>query len=411
MPRRNSSRDRKQSRSKKLRLHSIPRILILVETSRAYGRGVVEGIARYARENGPWSIQFEERGLDSSPPEWLKEWQGEGIIVRTVNMKLERLLRATNLPLVELHGNPKIGVAQVRTDSITASRMIVEHFFSRGLRNFAHFAYGEAWWIKPQRDAYCLVLKEKGYPCHVYQSGTSERHMPVWHERQRPRLIQWLHSLPRPIGIYSAGDLHAARLLDFCRELNIAVPEEMAIMGIGNDPVICESVFPTLSSLDLDGRRIGYEAAILLDQKMAGKQPKETVYVQPSHVAIRQSTDLMVIEDADVAQAMRYIREFACSGIDVPRVAEAVGVSSSVLERRFQQHLGRTPKAEIMRIRIERAKMLLSQTDKTSMSIAHKSGFHSLAYFTYAFRSRVGMTPNAYRRSKRISREPVETAE
>jgi LacI family transcriptional regulator len=405
MPLSKSPKNQKSRPPARTRLRGIPRVLILVETSRAYGRGIVEGIARYARENGPWLIQFEERGLESSPPEWLKEWRGQGIIVRTINMKLERLLRATRLPLVELHGDPKIGVAQVRTDSLVAGRMVMDHFLNNGLRHFAHFSYGEAWWITPQRERYCFAVEEKGYPCHVYRSTASERNMPVWHERQRPQLIKWLHSLPRPIGIYSAGDLHAARLLDVCRELNIAVPEEMAIMGVGNDPVICDSVFPTLSSLDLDARRVGYEAAILLDQKMSGKQPKETIYIPPSQVVVRQSTDLMVIEDTDVAQAMRFIREYACAGIDVPRVAEEVGVSGSVLERRFRQFLGRTPKAEIMRFQIERAKMLLSQTDKTSISIARQSGFNSLAYFTYAFRSKVGMTPNAYRRMRRISRD------
>jgi LacI family transcriptional regulator len=405
MPPPPTPRNRGKRRSPRPRLRGIPRILVLVETSRAYGRGIVEGIARYARENGPWSIQFEERGLESSPPEWLKEWRGEGIIVRTINWKLEKLLRATNLPLVELHGDPKIGVAQVRTDGMVGGRMVVEHFLNCGLRHFAFFAYGEAWFIKTHRETFCKALEEKGYECHIYHSASSERIMPVWHERQRPRLIRWLRTLPRPIGIYCAGDLHAARLLDVCRDLNIAVPEEMAVMGVGNDPVICDSVFPTLSSLDLDARRVGYKAASLLDQKMTGKEPKDTIYVPPSQVVVRQSTDLMVIEDADVAHAMRFIREYACAGIDVPRVAEEVGVSESVLERRFRQYLERSPKAEIMRIRIERSKMLLAETDKNSKRIAHQCGFNSLAYFTYAFRSKVGMTPNAYRRMRRVSRD------
>jgi LacI family transcriptional regulator len=199
--------------------------------------------------------------------------------------------------------------------------------------------------------------------------------------------------------------MQALRLLDICRESDIAVPEEMAILSVGNDPVICETTRPTLSSLDLDARRIGYEAARLLDQRMAGKTCEGIIYPPPSHVAVRQSTDLMFVPDADVVQAVRYIREFGCKGIDVPEVARAVGVSRSVLERRFREHLQRTPKSEIMRVRIEHARMLLAQTDKPSEQIARLSGFASAVYFTKAFRREVGMTPRAYRRSRWVSRD------
>jgi LacI family transcriptional regulator len=157
--------------------------------------------------------------------------------------------------------------------------------------------------------------------------------------------------------------------------------------------------------MDLDARRIGYEAAALLHRKMAGERPTVPIYVPPSHIAVRQSTEILHIADTDVVHAMQFIRDFACKGIDVSRVAQKVGLSRSVLERRFQQYLGRTPKAEIMQIRIERAKMLLAQTDKSSENIAHQCGFASLVYFTKAFRREVGATPRAYRRIRRITRD------
>lgn len=407
------TRTKTEQRPRKTRRkpRGVPHVLLLVETSRAYGRGVVEGIAQYALENGPWSIQFEDRGLDSLPPTWLKEWKGDGILSRTVDLKTAKMLWATKIPMVELHGNPEIGISQLCNDYLAGARMVVEHFWNAGLRQFAYFAYSEAWGIRRHRETYIEALKERGCECRVYEPKTSSPTVAVWHESQRPHIIKWLRSLPRPIAVYTAGDLHAVRLLNICREIEIAVPEEMAIMGVGNDPVICRTVRPTLSSLDLDARCAGYEAAKLLDRIMAGKKSKDTVVIPPSHVVVRQSTDVMVIDDPDVVQAMRFIRDSACSGVEVPRVAEEVGLSNSVLERRFRKHLGRTPKAEIMRVRIERAKTLLSQTDKTSGSIAHRSGFHSLAYFTNAFRQRVGMTPNAYRKMRRISRDVDETVE
>jgi LacI family transcriptional regulator len=231
------------------------------------------------------------------------------------------------------------------------------------------------------------------------------RDVHAWDDRHVPDVKEWLRKLPRPIGILTPGDLHAVHLLDTCRELRIAVPEEMAILGRGNDATICDTVRPTLSSLDLDARRIGYEAARLLDRKMAGEPTPEVVSISPVGVTVRQSTDLMIIEDADVVQALQYIRDFACTDIDVPRVAEHVGVSRRVLERRFFQYIGRTPKTEIMRMRIERAKMLLAKTDQSREVIAQKCGFASPEYFSKAFRRMVGMKPLAYRKIRRVSRD------
>jgi LacI family transcriptional regulator len=122
-------------------------------------------------------------------------------------------------------------------------------------------------------------------------------------------------------------------------------------------------------------------------------------------VVARQSTDLVAINDADVARALRMIREHACKDIDVSRLANEIGLSRRALERRFRQHVGRTPKGEIMRLRIERAKTLMAQTDHTSESIALKSGFSSLEYFTKVFHRKVGMKPQAYRKMRRISRD------
>jgi LacI family transcriptional regulator len=346
-------------------------------------------------------MQFEARALDSQPPKWLKNWRGDGIITRTTNAQVAKILHAKRLPLVEMLGSPKFGVAQVRGDFDLIAKMAAEHLIGCGLRQFAYFMTEQTFFSKDHCDAFRNYLKSRGFDCHVYEAPPVKTVVEDWDEHMRPSVLKWLRSLPRPIGVYTNGNTPALRILDFCRELDVAVPEEIAILGNSNDPVICETLRPTISSLDLDAKRIGYEAARLLARKMSGEKVTETILVPPSHIAIRQSTDLMVVEDADVAQAMRFIREYACSGIDVALVAETVGVSLSSLERRFQKNMGRTPKSEIVRIQIEHAKKLLSQTDRDCASIAKKCGFNSQAYFTIAFRREVGMTPNAYRRMDR----------
>jgi LacI family transcriptional regulator len=382
----------------------IPHVLLLVETSRAFGRGVIEGVARYAWENGPWSIQFEDRALDSLPPKWISEWKIDGIIARTTSMKQAGRLAKIRAPIVELHGT-RSQKYQLVADYSRVAALVLDHFLNCGLYRFAYFSYEDNWWIKKNREYYCQTLKERGFQCDCYPAPATKDAVPVWRERHRPRLIRWLRGLPRPVGIFTSGDLHAVRLLNICREIDIAVPEEMAVLGNGNDPVICETVHPTLSSVDLNARRFGYEAARLLEMKMAGKEPRHIVSIPPHSVAVRQSTNLMAIENPDIVRAMRFIRENACIGVDVNSMAEELGLSRSFLERGFREHFGRSPKAEIMRVRIERAKMLLDRTDKTSQNLAKQCGFNSLEYFITAFRREVGMTPNAYRRMQRISRD------
>jgi LacI family transcriptional regulator len=271
-----------------------------------------------------------------------------------------------------------------------------------GLRRFGYFSFGNAWWSKVIRDDFCKELQTRGYDIFSYMPDTKEQDFVVWDESQRPLIKKWLRSLPRPIGIFTPGDLHSVCLLDICIELKIAVPEEVAILGRGNDPVICETVHPTLSSLDLNPQRLGYEAAKMLDQRMAKKKINEVVRIPPNFIAIRQSTNMMAIEDVDVAQALQYIRQFACKGIDVAQLVDHVGLSRRTLETRFSQMLGRSPKAEIIRIQIEHAKKLLTNTDKTSKNIARLCGFSSLEYFTIAFRREVGMKPQAYRKTRVI---------
>jgi LacI family transcriptional regulator len=314
------------------------------------------------------------------------------------------MVMATKMPVVDMGGNPEYGIGNIDSDDAMMSRMAVEHFLDLGLRHFAFFTYAAAWWIDTHRRFFCDILDEYGFECHVYSAPPSSHPTKIiWNESERKPIIEWLGSLPRPIGIYTPGDWIAVRLLEICRENGIAVPEEVAILGLENDVTVCESVKPTLSSIELDMQCLGYEAARLLDRLMNGEKiPKEPLIVPPSGVIARQSTAIMLLED-DVLHALRYIRENACHGIDVDQVAKAMGLSRSALHRRFLSQLKRTAKSEIMRVRIERARELLKQSEKISESLARKCGFASLRYFTLAFSREVGITPAAYRRVRQHS--------
>jgi LacI family transcriptional regulator len=386
------------------RLRRIPQVLLLIETSRAYGRGLVEGIIRYAQENGPWSIFFEERGLNDPLPRWLNHWQGDGILSRTTSQANIARLRATRAPIVELYAGPEADIPRVFQDEEAVARLAADHFCDRGLRNLAFFCSDGAHWMHERRRAFERAARQRGYACDTFMfigakaaAGKKPRQI------DDPSVIRWLRSLPKPCGVLCASDFYAMRLARACRTCGIVVPEEVAVLGVDNDPVFCGTSFPRLSSIDLGSPRIGYEAASLLDRMMAGKSPPDDgVGVEPQQVVTRESTDLLAIDDADMTRAIRVIREQACQPLRVGQVAEAVGLSRRVLEQRFQNILHRSPKEEILRVRMERAKELLATSDLAIARVARKSGFASLEYFARAFRRRTGMTPRGYRAGRRL---------
>jgi LacI family transcriptional regulator len=380
--------------------------MVFLETTRNFERDLIEGVAQYAKQCGHWLLQLELRGMEVFRPEIFHEWRGDGLIAHSIDDKQSEMLLKMHLPIVDVGGNPAYGITPIDWDDMAMSRLAVEHFLDRGFRHFGYFSYAHSWWLDLHILGYRQAIEAHGYDCHVYPAPLSQHAFRlIWQEDTRPQIVEWLRSLPRPIGIYTSGDWSAVRLLEICREIGIAVPEDVAILGLENDATLCESVQPTLSSVEIDSQRVGYEAASLLDRIMDGeKPPKDIVRIPPTRVVVRQSTDLMLIEDADVVRALQFIRKHAAAHIDVDRIAENVGLSRSALQRKFQQHLQRTPKSEIMRVRIELAKSLLTQTEKINESLAHRCGFSSLRYFTMAFCRETGMTPAAYRRTQRKTR-------
>ncbi len=376
------------------------RVFVLVETSSGYSRGILEGIGQYSHEHQEWSILFEERGLEELPPRWLKSWHGDGIIARTANRNIRRRLDKVHVPRVELLGLQEDEPAKVHGDNRAAGRMAAVHLVECGLRNFAFFAGGEPWWIANCREAFCQELAGHGFSCDTYRPPAKDtRILPRWHESQEKSLTLWLLSLPQPCGVFCATD--ARIVLEFCRRLGISVPERMAVLGEDEDPVVCCISSPPLSAIDFGSKQIGYRAAALLDRMMAGAAaPKTVEWIPPLRVVPRQSTDIVAVEDDEMARALRFIRQHACSGIDVDDVATAACISRRALERRFRALFDRTPKSEILRVQLDHARMLLSTTLLSVEAVARKSGFPVFRHFAEVFRRETGTTPRAYRRSQ-----------
>jgi LacI family transcriptional regulator len=211
-------------------------------------------------------------------------------------------------------------------------------------------------------------------------------------------LVGWIRTLPKPIGVMACNDERGQQVINACRDLGIAVPDEIAVVGVDNDDVVCDLCDPPLSSVVPNTRKIGFEAAALLEQMIAGKDPPDTpIYIQPLGIVTRRSTDVLAIDDQDTAEAIRFIREHACDGITVEDVVDRLPLSHSALERQFSKLLGRPPKAEIIRVQLERVKQLLAESDFTLKQISVKAGFRHPEYMSAIFKEKVGQTPGQYR--------------
>jgi LacI family transcriptional regulator len=215
-------------------------------------------------------------------------------------------------------------------------------------------------------------------------------------------LARWLRGLPKPVGIMASYDIRGQQVLAACRGAGLAVPDEVAVIGVDNDALLCELASPPLSSVIPNAHRAGYEAAALLDQQMAGKRVAATAHlIAPLGIAARQSTDVLAVDDREVARAVQFIREHACEGINVADVLRAVPLSRRVLEQRFQNLLGRTPREEILQVRLSRVKQLLGETDLPLYLVAERTGFEHVEYLSVVFKRETGRTPSRWRSEAR----------
>jgi LacI family transcriptional regulator len=381
-----------------------PQVALLIESSRAYGRGLLQGIARYVREHGPWSIFHQERRASDPPPAWLKGWRGAGVIARIEDHQLAAAIRRLGVPVVDVRGlllDP--GLPLVETDDEAVVRLAAEHLRERGFRQFAFCGFPGANYSDTRSELFSRLMAEAGCDCHVYVPPVRLKSTASFEQEQHGLIYEvdvarWIAALPKPIGLLACNDIRGQQVLNVCRQIGVAVPDEVAVLGVDNDEVLCDLADPPLSSVIPNTGRIGYEAAALLDKMMAGQPaPQEAVFVPPRGIATRRSTEVLAIEDRHIAAAVRYIREHACEGIGVPDLLAAVPLSRSVLERRFAALVGRAPKAEILQVQLHRARELLAGTDFPLNVIAEKAGFKHPEYFHAIFKKKTGTTPGRYR--------------
>lgn len=368
----------------------------------ASGRQILQGIARYAREFGPWGIYHEPGHMQETLPDWLVHWRGDGIIARVRTRQIANSLGSTGIPVVDVLGgfpHAKIPLVQVSDEAV--ARLAGTHLADRGFRHFGFCGVHGPHWARLRRDAFVEFVCARGHHCDVYQ--LPRRETPEWYaETERERLAQWIARLAKPAGIMACNDTAGQRVLDACRRAGVDVPESVAVLGVDNDESLCEMSDPRLSSIIPVHDLVGYQAAQTLDAMMQGKRPDwQESLLEPTEVVTRRSTDILAIEDTELAAAVRFIHDHACQGIGVDDVVRSVGVSYSTLKRRFREILGRSVHDEILRIRLDRVQELLAGTELSVAAIARKTGFEHQEYLGAVFKAHLHTTPNAFRHDHR----------
>jgi LacI family transcriptional regulator len=380
----------------------VHRIALLFNGGKVYDRGIISGIGNYlSSTRASWDLFLEEDFLCRL--RGIERWQGDGIIADFDDPQIGEALAGIKMPVVAVGGSytdPRAypsHIPYVATDNDALIKMAYEHLIEAGLTRFACFSLPESQsnrWAQEREQAFRRLLKRDGMKAEIYRGlGTSA---PLWDSAVEQQ-IAWLQSLPKPIGIIAVSDARARQLLQACLTAGIAVPGQVALIGIDNDPLTRSLTRVPLSSVIQGTETMGRTAARLLHQMLHGMPSTPThVLVSPEAINVQASSLHQPLGNPYVMQALHFIRQYACQGIKTAQVAGYVGVSRSSLESHFRRELGRSVHDEVLRFKLNAAAHSLENTDSAIAEIAQDCGFKSAQYLHTVFRREFGCTPREY---------------
>ena len=338
------------------------------------------------------------------PPQ-LKPWRPQGVIARLADAELTRQVRRLRVPIVDLYREEETGdIPTVAVDRQRLIRQAVDHFLERGFKTFAYCGFSGVPFSELRARCFVGRLASRGFSASVFSypamaRGAGLAAIEAHAMRYADRLADWLRGLPKPLALLVCNDMRGQQVLSICGEAAIAVPDQVAVLGVDNDDVLCELCAPPLSSIDPNVEQIGYQAAALLDRMIGGETPSTArILVPPLRTVVRRSTDVLAVDNRDAAEAIRFVREHACDGISIAKATKQTSVSRSTLERWFEKYLGRSPTVEIQRVQVQRVQELLQTTNLTLGRVARLAGFTHVESMQRIFKRIVGQTPGQYRK-------------
>jgi LacI family transcriptional regulator len=378
------------------------------EIALAFPRGahqelLINGVLRYAADHDcNWSYITAPESLALSVLD-LRGWRGDGIIAAINTPAEAESVREFTIPIVNISGTlPKTPVPRVSLDNHLVGRMAAEHLIERGFEAFAYYGLRSVAYSTVRRESFESRLEETGKTCvELLMPPTYRAKAEQWHDQQR-KLVKWLGSLPKPIGLFAVTDYRARQVLDACRQVGIRVPQQVAVIGVDNEEVICMHGEPKLSSVARNNQQEGYHAAAMLDQLVRGRNVAVTEEkIPPLGVVARESTETVAFKDPRLCEAIDFLNKHIDDPIGVQELASHVGVSRRWMEYAFRDALGESPYQYIRHRRLKLAQHILEEESAAKIyEIARRTGFTSAKQLSMAFCQEFGVSPRDYQRKK-----------
>lgn len=384
------------------------RVALYLQMSLDYDRGMLRGIVAFARDNPHWNLLLEADHAHHLPGG--AKLDCDGLIVDFDDLRISRAVQGIDKPVVAVGGggggyDPRSGIPYVISDDEHIGRLAAEHLLERGLRHFAYCGYPPNRtnpWVAKRAAGFAARLAEADRKCEIYHGGkTRIRHWQGPHQK----LVAWLRTLSKPVGVMACYDWRARHVLDACLAAGLRAPDDVALIGVDNDDLLCSLTNPPLTSVEQDRFGVGYLAAALLEKILAGHRPAESLHlIPPVGVIARQSTRMLAVDEPALAEALRLVRNAACKGMTAARVAEEVGWSRSTLDLRFKNLLGRTVDQELRRVRLDHARHLLAHSRMPLHEVARAACLGNAEYLSALIRKHHQMTPGQYRHLQQQAR-------
>ncbi len=382
------------------------KIILLIDFAEEYSKSLLKGIARYSREHGPWIFcrmplyQRETIGIGGIL-EWALEWEANGIIGQLYNDPKIDLIVKAGIPVIAQDFKERFtNLPNITGNHYEAGVMGADYFLKKGFKNFAFYGFSDIVWSRERAEGFEDTIRAAGHEVHYFEHRMS-RTGELWFYKPSS-LSQWLKSLPKPIALMACDDNQGQHITEACRHSDIRIPEEVAVLGVDNDEMICEFSDPPLSSIGQDAEKGGYDCARLLHHMIEnGTSDFYDIVVKPTQVITRQSTDIYATNDDDIASSLKFIHQNIEKNLQVDDVVKQVPLSRRALEKRFQQMTGLPIYKYIFNLRMEKFTTRLLETDMSVFEIAMDLGFNDSKNIARQFRQLKGCTPLEYRKRYR----------
>jgi LacI family transcriptional regulator len=379
------------------------KIILLLDFAEEYSKSLLKGISKFSAENGPWTycrmpLYYRETIGIEGIIDWAREWGADGIIGQLYNEMDIKLILESKIPVIAQDFKERFKELPNITGSYRETgRMGADYFLQKGFRNFAFYGFNDIVWSRERAEGFEEKIRSVGYKVHYFEHRKS-RSTDLWYYKSNS-LSKWLRSLPKPIALMACDDNQGLHITEACKQNKIRIPEEVAVMGVDNDEMLCELSDPPLSSIGLDIEKGGYDTAKLMDHMIRhGHDDHYDIYVKPTQIITRQSTDIYATNDDHIASTLKFIHKNIEKNLQVDEVVKQVPLSRRTLEKRFLQITGYPIYKYIFNLRIEKFTQKLLETDQTIFEIAIDMGLNDSKNIARQFKQVKGCNPIEYRK-------------